>query len=127
LILDFYRAASEVYFYSSELRARSASVQWEHQFSKNWKARAAYRVQSVTAKYFGQWDQVPYIAPQRIMLHVEYQFRQQWFANATWQHYAGMRVAGRPRRHPSRTKSRLCRDCTPTCAAKPAGEMPTLG
>lgn len=96
MILDFYRAASEVYFYSSELRARSASVQWEHQFSKNWKARAAYRVQSVTAKYFGQWDQVPYIAPQRIMLHAEYQFRQQWFGNATWQHYAGMELPAGP-------------------------------
>jgi hypothetical protein len=96
MILDFYRSASEVYLYSSALRARSASLQWEHQFSKNWKARAAYRIQSVRASFFGQWDRVPYVAPQRIMLHAEYQFRQKWFANATWQHYAGMPLPAGP-------------------------------
>lgn len=90
MVLDFYQSPEEVYLYSSSLRARSASLQWEHQFSKSWKARAAYRLQSVTAEFFGLRDAVPYVAPQRVMLHAEYQFRQKWFANATWQHYAGM-------------------------------------
>ncbi|MGA0818489.1 MAG: TonB-dependent receptor plug domain-containing protein [Schleiferiaceae bacterium] len=96
MVLDFYRSATDLYFYSTELQARSASIQWEHQFSKNWKARAAYRLQDVQAKYFGLWDRVPYVAPQRIMLHAEYQFRQKWFANATWQHYAGMPLPAGP-------------------------------
>lgn len=90
VVLDWFRNGNELYFYSTEMRARSASAQWEHQFSKNWKVRAAYRLQDVRAKFFGAWDAVPYVAPQRMMLHGEYQFRQTWFANATWQHYAGM-------------------------------------
>ena len=96
VLLDFYRSATEVLFYSSSMESRSASVQWEHQFSKNWKARAAYRIQDVRGMYFGVWDMVPYVSPRRAMLHAEYQFRQKWFANATWQHYAGMHLPPGP-------------------------------
>ena len=96
LLLDFYQSGDEVMLYSSAMQSRSASLQWEHQFSKNWKGRAAYRLQDVRGRYLGVWDHVPYVAPQRIMLHAEYQFRNKWFANATWQHYAGMPLPAGP-------------------------------